>query len=328
MRLTELEADIDQPVESIDIAEVFGGQEAKSLLTVIELLSPGEAAVEGTGRVSLMVIDTRGKSPRKVQRWDFSPEEAADAWQSTPLGTGFHLELPLQAKLPETGGLELWARVTLDDGRKVLTRRPLQPSELLSVEAALAAEPLPAPPQEKWQARDSKPVESKLAVVEKKPVAAPVEVALVEPSRRESVEVEPERSRPRSVGSAEVRIVTTPIPEERLQKTRDGWRASDEKRPRPPEVARAMAAVRGEDARWKKARARPRSRPTPRAYRSGRRTVESGGPVVDLAKTPRQTLCLSGFFYLFWRENGKHVLGGQNSGYCPALVSGVPCFSG
>jgi hypothetical protein len=102
----------------------------------------------------IMTRDDSG-AMRRVERWDFTPEETAAAWQSSQLGDGLHLELPLAKSQLPPGELELWARVVAADGRKLLTQIPLEPTQLASMadfnaEGSLAAEgsiaPTPAAP--------------------------------------------------------------------------------------------------------------------------------------------------------------------------------------
>lgn len=117
-----------------------------SLLIVVEALNATDEPVGAEGGASLMIM-TRDDSGvmRRVERWDFTAEETAAAWQSSQLGDGLHLELPLaKSRLPE-GELELWARVVGADGRKLLTQVPLEPTQLASMadfnaEESLAAE--------------------------------------------------------------------------------------------------------------------------------------------------------------------------------------------
>jgi hypothetical protein len=93
-----------------------------SLLVVVEAVNATDEPVDAVGAASIMVMtrDGAGK-PQKDERWDFTAEETAAAWQSSHLGDGLHLELPLtKPELPE-GELELWARVAADDGAKLLT---------------------------------------------------------------------------------------------------------------------------------------------------------------------------------------------------------------
>jgi len=127
-----------------------------SLLIVVEALNATDEPVGAEGGASLMIM-TRDDSGvmRRIERWDFTPEETAAAWQSSQLGDGLHLELPLAKSQLPAGELELWARVVGADGRKLLTQIPLEPAQLASMadfnaEGVLAAEesvtPTPAAP--------------------------------------------------------------------------------------------------------------------------------------------------------------------------------------
>jgi hypothetical protein len=92
----------------------------------------------------VMTRDESG-TMRRVERWDFTPEETASAWQSSQLGDGLHLELPLaSAELPTDADLELWARIVTADGRKLLTQVPLEPATLASMTDFRAEESLAA----------------------------------------------------------------------------------------------------------------------------------------------------------------------------------------
>ena len=89
---------------------------------VVEALNATDEPVDAIGAASIMIMahDTPG-SLKRIERWDFTAEETAAAWQSSNLGDGLHLELPLaKGELPE-GELELWARVVNEDGAKLLT---------------------------------------------------------------------------------------------------------------------------------------------------------------------------------------------------------------
>lgn len=124
-----------------------------SLLIVVEALNATDEPVGAEGEASLMIMarDENGAT-RRVERWDFTPEETASAWQSSQLGDGLHLQLPLAKSEFADGDLELWARIVTADGRKLLTQIPFEPTQLASMadfeaEAALAAdEPTVAPP--------------------------------------------------------------------------------------------------------------------------------------------------------------------------------------
>ena len=63
---------------------------------------------------------------KRVDRWDFTAEETQAAWQSSQLGDGLHLELPLATgPLPE-GPLELWARLVNADGDEAAGARAVR----------------------------------------------------------------------------------------------------------------------------------------------------------------------------------------------------------
>lgn len=130
------------------------GEAIASLLVVIETLNATDEPVGADGGASLMIMNRdESGAMRRVERWDFTPEETAAAWQSSQLGDGLHLELPLaEAQLPG-GALELWARVLAADGRKLLTQIPLEPTQLVSMadfnaEESLAAKEPAAPTPE------------------------------------------------------------------------------------------------------------------------------------------------------------------------------------
>ncbi|HEX6960500.1 MAG TPA: hypothetical protein VF175_01425 [Lacipirellula sp.] len=98
------------------------GASPGSLLVVVEGVNATDEPADVVGAASLMVMarDENGDL-RRVDRWDFTAEETAAAWQSSHLGDGLHLALPLtEEELPE-GELELWARVVGDGGAKLLT---------------------------------------------------------------------------------------------------------------------------------------------------------------------------------------------------------------
>lgn len=123
-----------------------------SLLIVVEALNATDEPVGAEGEASLMIMAREeGGAMRRVERWDFTPEETASAWQSSQLGDGLHLELPLGKSEFAEGDLELWARVVTADGRKLLTQIPFEPTQLASMadfnaEAELAANEAEATP--------------------------------------------------------------------------------------------------------------------------------------------------------------------------------------
>lgn len=107
-----------------------------SLLIVLEALNATDEPVGADGGASLMIMTQDGASAagQVVERWDFTAEETAAAWQSSELGDGLHLELPLARTELPAGKLELWARVVGADGRKLLTQIPLEPATLASMQ--------------------------------------------------------------------------------------------------------------------------------------------------------------------------------------------------
>jgi hypothetical protein len=145
-----------------------------SLLIVVEALNATDEPVGAEGEASLMIMarDDSGAMHR-VERWDFTPEETAAAWQSSQLGDGLHLELPLAKSQLPAGELELWARVVGADGRKLLTQIPLEPAQLASMadfnaEGALVAEesvtPTPAAPMIAEPTLSDEPSDNQVAV--------------------------------------------------------------------------------------------------------------------------------------------------------------------
>lgn len=136
---TESDASVqDRRAERLQIAELFRGegdrQSPITLLTVVEALDKNDEPVDLDGEVSLMLMtpEESGKLKR-LKRWNFTPEETSSAWQSSELGDGLHLELPLEStKLPNKA-LELWVRLVAADGRKLLTQIPFEPGELTAM---------------------------------------------------------------------------------------------------------------------------------------------------------------------------------------------------
>jgi hypothetical protein len=122
----------------------------ESLLVIVEALNATDEPVDAAGEASLMIMlrDAPG-SLHRVDRWDFSADETKTAWQSSHLGDGLHLELPLHERPLPAGELELWARLVGPGGKKLLTQIPLDPAKLASVDdaaedAKLTASAMPA----------------------------------------------------------------------------------------------------------------------------------------------------------------------------------------
>jgi hypothetical protein len=143
------------PAVRLDIRRMFaqpadddGG--SASLLVVVECLNAKDEPVEADGIASIMVMgsDETG-ALKRIDRWDFTAEETAAAWQTSRLGDGLHLQLPLgETALPEAP-LELWARLVSADGTKLLTRLPFETAKLGAIEdAAGETETAEAPAEE------------------------------------------------------------------------------------------------------------------------------------------------------------------------------------
>ncbi len=119
-----------------------GDESPASLLAVVEALDANDEPVEVDGEVSLMVMTADAKKPLRLKRWDFVPEDAAAAWQSSHLGDGLHLELPLgETELPAVP-LELWVRIVNADGSKLLTQLPFERQLLAALEVETGAREL------------------------------------------------------------------------------------------------------------------------------------------------------------------------------------------
>ncbi|NOZ39430.1 MAG: hypothetical protein GXP24_04290 [Planctomycetes bacterium] len=170
-------------VERLVIIGVYRGdqseEEPTSLLTVIEARDVNEEPVDLDGKVSLMIMTADSVGPQRLKRWDFNAEETASAWQSSPLGDGLHLELPLEGRVESEEPLELWVRLVGSDGRKLLAQLPLPWEGLISVEEAMENQPIlmtddsqlaehNAQSLSQQEVAEIHPVERDLATVEKK----------------------------------------------------------------------------------------------------------------------------------------------------------------
>jgi hypothetical protein len=152
------------------------GKSPGSLLVVVEALNATDEPVDAIGAASLMIMvqDAPG-SLKRIERWDFTAEETAAAWQSSNLGDGLHLELPLaKGELPE-GELELWARVVNEDGAKLLT----PPDQAYRFEASQLASMADAE-ETVLASNDEASAESASAEPLPEPMAAPAEETVAE----------------------------------------------------------------------------------------------------------------------------------------------------
>ena len=127
----------DRVAERVEITQIFSDGDVsglpQSLLAVVEALDANNEPVDLDGEVSLMVMTGDRESPERLKRWNFDAEETMAAWQSSDLGDGLHLELPLEElELPQ-GDVELWVRLVTTDGRKLLAQLPFEPTQLTSI---------------------------------------------------------------------------------------------------------------------------------------------------------------------------------------------------
>lgn len=126
--------------ERLVISHVFRNssesEETSSLLSVVEARDASNEPADFNGKVSLMVMRVNGDKPQRVKRWDFTPEETNAAWQSSNLGDGLHLELPLEGVELPAGSLELWVRLETTDGRKLLSQHSFDQDTLVSIDQA------------------------------------------------------------------------------------------------------------------------------------------------------------------------------------------------
>lgn len=143
----ESPATSDRLPRRLEVKHLFRGEgddtSAANLLTVVEALDDDSEPVDLDGEVSLMVMTpAKDGKLKRLKRWNFTPEETVTAWQSSDLGDGLHLELPLeQVQLP-AAPLELWVRLLTSDGRKLLTKLPFE-AQLLADLGDNGPEPMP-----------------------------------------------------------------------------------------------------------------------------------------------------------------------------------------
>ncbi|MCG8449646.1 MAG: hypothetical protein MI725_08710, partial [Pirellulales bacterium] len=138
----------DRMAEQLVVSRLFRGAgegaHPTSLLTVVEARDAYNEPVDLDGEVSLMVMTADANSPQRLHRWDFTREETLDAWQSSELGDGLHLELPLKETRLPPKRLELWVRMVAQDGRKLLTQVPFESRNLVAIEDASNSEQMSA----------------------------------------------------------------------------------------------------------------------------------------------------------------------------------------
>ena len=114
----------------------------QSLLAVVEAHNAKGQPLDFTGEVSLMVAKENGDRPLRIKRWDFYPRDVSTAWQSSELGDGLHLELPLEDTQLPAGPLQLWVRLVDVRGGKLLSQRSFQSRRLTGLEVETGAKQL------------------------------------------------------------------------------------------------------------------------------------------------------------------------------------------
>ena len=129
---------VQRVAKRLEVKHLFRSGDAdaagKNLLTVVEALDENNEPVDLDGEVSLMVMTPEASGQlKRVKRWNFTAAETHSAWQSSDLGDGLHLELPLEAVSLPKAPLELWARLVTADGRKLLTKLPFETQTLAAL---------------------------------------------------------------------------------------------------------------------------------------------------------------------------------------------------
>jgi hypothetical protein len=222
---------------------------------VVEALNATDEPVDAIGEVSLMVMAGETQETlQRVERWDFTAEETQAAWQSSALGDGLHLELPLQSAELADGRLELWARLVNADGVKLLARVPFSASEL-----------------------------GPLNLNAEQPVGADEAVAAAAPVAEQAVASAPTNAEePAAIAQAAV------VNEQQKQPTGTLWRASNEPASTGPIVASASAGGATTGGWTTQAPGRMPITPTPRvATASGSPRWQQGSGETPTSESPR-----------------------------------------
>ena len=227
--------------ERLKIRRVFAeptedGKSPGSLLVVVEALNATDEPVDAIGAASLMIMvqDSPG-SLKRIERWDFTAEETAAAWQSSNLGDGLHLELPLaKGELPE-GELELWARVVNEGGAKLLT----PPDQAYRFEANQLASMADAAEETVLASNDDGPAEQGPSEPLPEPASPPIEETVAEATPAA-------QWRPSSAKAESTRVAASGS----ASSTSSGW-TSRPIDPQTPRVATAPGA-NGDRPAWKR----------------------------------------------------------------------------
>jgi hypothetical protein len=241
------------------------GAPSRSLMVIVEALNATDEPVDANGEASLMV--SRGETPESLQpieRWDFTSDETQAAWQSSQLGDGLHLELPLAGALPDES-VYLWVRLKTPDGQKLQAKVQFSARELATLEAALAASNV--------QAADS--------LTQTPPLGAPETVA--------TADVVAGQATDSATGAASV-VASAPVEGTATPSASDTqWRASNEPLNAGPVVAIASTVGGATSGGWTtQAPGRMPVTPTPRvATASDSPRWQQGSGEAPASESPR-----------------------------------------
>ena len=126
-------------------ALTVGGREG--LRIMVEPRNAAGQLVPMAAPIAVAVLDPEQPGERaRIARWDFSAEEAAEAYYGTSAGEGIYLAMPWPQTVPGDRRLHLFVRFTTPDGRRLETDQPLdlsggveRASRWSSADAAAAA---------------------------------------------------------------------------------------------------------------------------------------------------------------------------------------------
>ncbi len=112
-----------------------GSSQDASRQSITVLVQPRSAAgevVRVPAQVSLMIMGTRANSATvRLGRWDFSSEQAQARWQDSEDRAGMEFSLPWPDRSQAARGpFQLWARLVLPEGRKLLAHTDVDASQI------------------------------------------------------------------------------------------------------------------------------------------------------------------------------------------------------
>jgi hypothetical protein len=108
-----------------DAADDDAERGPRVLLHVEPVAEDGQLA-EFDGRLSLLVLDPAAREKeQQLARWDFAADDLEPLATNTKQGRSYEFPLQLPAEAPANRPLELWVRMTPEDGKKILGRTTL-----------------------------------------------------------------------------------------------------------------------------------------------------------------------------------------------------------